>query len=199
MINTCTVKSPSQSAMDNLLVKGRASGKALVVAGCVPQGDRHAKQLQGLSVIGERLHDALHDLSSFQVSGAPHRMLSPRLIFWRRCFDCPSLSCELVLCVAGVTQVDRVVEAVEETLKVRLRPHAVTMHDHSAEDLTTSADGSDVQGNTVHMLSKKSLPRLDLPKVPCSCKLLAGLQQLCWRAHACIGLDDESKEVAEAA
>ena len=37
---------------------------------------------------------------------------------------------------AGVTQIDRVVEAVEETLK----------------------------GNTVHMLAKKALPRLDLPK-----------------------------------
>ena len=53
VINTCTVKSPSQSAMDNLLEKGRASDKALVVAGCVPQGDRRARQLQGLSVLGE--------------------------------------------------------------------------------------------------------------------------------------------------
>ena len=52
VINTCTVKSPSQTAMDNLLDKGRASGKAMVVAGCVPQGDRRARQLQGLSVIG---------------------------------------------------------------------------------------------------------------------------------------------------
>ena len=38
---------------------------------------------------------------------------------------------------AGVTQIDRVVEAVEETLK----------------------------GNVVHLLAKKKLPRLDLPKV----------------------------------
>lgn len=38
---------------------------------------------------------------------------------------------------AGVTQIDRIVEAVEETLK----------------------------GNTVTMLTKKKLPRLDLPKV----------------------------------
>ena len=53
VINTCTVKSPSQSAMDNLLEKGRAGDKALVVAGCVPQGDRRARQLQGLSVLGE--------------------------------------------------------------------------------------------------------------------------------------------------
>jgi len=59
VINTCTVKSPSQSAMDNLLDKGRASDKALVVAGCVPQGDRRARQLQGLSVLGEAVAVAL--------------------------------------------------------------------------------------------------------------------------------------------
>lgn len=44
LINTCTVKSPSQSAMDNLLRRGRQAGKALLVAGCVPQvGDRQAE------------------------------------------------------------------------------------------------------------------------------------------------------------
>ena len=53
VINTCTVKSPSQTAMNNLIDKGRASDKALVVTGCVPQGDRRARQLHGLSVIGE--------------------------------------------------------------------------------------------------------------------------------------------------
>lgn len=59
VINTCTVKSPSQSAMDNLIAKGQAGDKALVVAGCVPQGDRRAKQLRGLSVIGARTFGVL--------------------------------------------------------------------------------------------------------------------------------------------
>ena len=88
LVNTCTVKSPSQSAMDTLLRRGRELGKALLVSGCVPQGDRRAVELRGLSVL-------------------------------------------------GVTQIDRVVEAVEETLK----------------------------GNTVTLLAKKALPALDLPKV----------------------------------
>jgi hypothetical protein len=45
---------------------------------------------------------------------------------------------EVPFCLpAGVSQIDRVVEAVEETLK----------------------------GNVVHMLAKKKLPKLDLPKV----------------------------------
>lgn len=51
---------------------------------------------------------------------------------WARvCFTCQHAHC------AGVAQIDRVVEAVEETLK----------------------------GNTVHLLAKKQLPSLDLPKV----------------------------------
>lgn len=88
VINSCTVKSPSQSAMANLLAAGRAAGKAILVAGCVPQGDRCAAELRGVSLL-------------------------------------------------GVTQIDRVVEAVEQSL----------------------------QGHTVVMLEKKPLPRLDLPKV----------------------------------
>ncbi|KAG7669451.1 hypothetical protein Ndes2437B_g05623 [Nannochloris sp. 'desiccata'] len=88
LINSCTVKGPSQSAVGNLVIKARDKGKAVLVSGCVPQGDRKATELQGVSVL-------------------------------------------------GVTQIDRVVEAVEETLK----------------------------GNTVQLLAKKALPRLDLPKV----------------------------------
>ncbi|KAK9824274.1 hypothetical protein WJX72_009107 [[Myrmecia] bisecta] len=88
LVNTCTVKNPSQQAMGHILMKGKALNKKLVVAGCVPQGDRRAPELQNLSLL-------------------------------------------------GVTQIDRVVEAVEETLK----------------------------GNVVQMLAKKALPKLDLPKV----------------------------------
>ncbi|BDA40551.1 probable threonylcarbamoyladenosine tRNA methylthiotransferase at N-terminal half [Coccomyxa sp. Obi] len=88
LINTCTVKNPSQAAMSTLVARGKALDKRLVVCGCVPQGDKKVPELQELSML-------------------------------------------------GVTQIDRVVEAVEETLK----------------------------GNVVHMLAKKKLPRLDLPKV----------------------------------
>jgi threonylcarbamoyladenosine tRNA methylthiotransferase CDKAL1 len=88
IVNSCTVKSPSQSAMSNILTRGKTLGKPLVVAGCVPQGDKKSPELQGLSLL-------------------------------------------------GVSQIDRICEAVEETLR----------------------------GNTVTMLAKKALPRLDLPKV----------------------------------
>lgn len=63
-------------------------GKAVVVSGCVPQGDRNLKGLEEVSIL-------------------------------------------------GVTQIDRVVEVMEETIK----------------------------GNVVRLLAKKELPTLDLPKI----------------------------------
>eukprot|EP01025_Chloroclados_australasicus_P031033 TRINITY_DN3131_c0_g1_i1.p1 TRINITY_DN3131_c0_g1~~TRINITY_DN3131_c0_g1_i1.p1 ORF type:complete len:530 (+),score=31.12 TRINITY_DN3131_c0_g1_i1:150-1739(+) len=86
LINSCTVKNPSESAVQTLLNKAEASGIAIVVSGCVPQGN----------------------MSGFENTS-----------------------------VLGVTQIDRVIEVVEETLK----------------------------GNVVHLINKKELPRLDLPKV----------------------------------
>lgn len=52
VINTCTVKNPSQAAMSSLVAQGRALGKSLVVAGCVPQGDKKIPELQDLSLLG---------------------------------------------------------------------------------------------------------------------------------------------------
>ena len=52
MVNSCTVKNPSQAAMGSLLARGRALGKGLVVTGCVPQGSRSAPELAGLSLLG---------------------------------------------------------------------------------------------------------------------------------------------------
>lgn len=121
LVNTCTVKNPSQSAMDSDIRRARDTGKKIVVAGCVPQGDKNASALQGLSVVGER---KLTPRKSCLVV-----LLSPRPV-------CPGPIAP-PLPATGTSQIDRIVEAVEETLK----------------------------GNAVHMLQKKALPRLDLPKV----------------------------------
>lgn len=66
----------------------KKANKFLVVAGCVPQGERHIPEIENISTI-------------------------------------------------GVTQIDRVVEVVNETFK----------------------------GNTYKLLGKKDLPTLDLPKI----------------------------------
>ena len=38
VLNSCTVKDPSEAAFRNFVTEGRNLGKKLVVAGCVPQG-----------------------------------------------------------------------------------------------------------------------------------------------------------------
>ncbi|GMI32499.1 hypothetical protein TeGR_g12875, partial [Tetraparma gracilis] len=91
VVNSCTVKDPSQAAFLNAVRKAQGRGQKVVVCGCVPQAERGIGALRGLSVV-------------------------------------------------GVTQIDRIVEAVEETLR----------------------------GSTVELLgrlSRKDLPELDLPKI----------------------------------
>ena len=88
LINSCTVKNPSQDAFLSMVSKARKIKKPVVVAGCVPQGDQNIPELSEISAL-------------------------------------------------GVTQIDRVVEVVEETLK----------------------------GHKVQLMDKKALPSLDLPKI----------------------------------
>lgn len=52
VVNSCTVKDPSQAAFLRVVGEGRKGGKAVVVAGCVPQAQRNLKELEDVSVIG---------------------------------------------------------------------------------------------------------------------------------------------------
>jgi threonylcarbamoyladenosine tRNA methylthiotransferase CDKAL1 len=52
VLNSCTVKGPSQTTFENDIKKGLEKGIKVVVAGCVPQGNQLGKNWQGLSVIG---------------------------------------------------------------------------------------------------------------------------------------------------
>ena len=88
VLNSCTVKNPTQAALMRLVSESKVLMKPVVVTGCVPQGDKKIDELQRVSML-------------------------------------------------GVTQIDRIVEVVEETLK----------------------------GNVVQLLEKKKLPSLDLPKI----------------------------------
>eukprot|EP00441_Pelagodinium_beii_P037027 CAMPEP_0197637838 /NCGR_PEP_ID=MMETSP1338-20131121/12936_1 /TAXON_ID=43686 ORGANISM="Pelagodinium beii, Strain RCC1491" /NCGR_SAMPLE_ID=MMETSP1338 /ASSEMBLY_ACC=CAM_ASM_000754 /LENGTH=520 /DNA_ID=CAMNT_0043210315 /DNA_START=34 /DNA_END=1592 /DNA_ORIENTATION=- len=90
VVNSCTVKGPSEDGAVKFVNNAKGAGKAVVMAGCVPTGDATlAKSMDGVSML-------------------------------------------------GVTQLDRVVEVVEETL----------------------------EGHTVSLLGhRKTMPTLDLPKV----------------------------------
>jgi len=52
IINSCTVKNPSQDAFINYVADAKSKGKKVVVSGCVPQGDRNIKGLEDCSMIG---------------------------------------------------------------------------------------------------------------------------------------------------
>lgn len=75
LINTCTVKSPSQSAMETLIHKGRAARKPLVVAGCVPQGSKDLKELEGISLIGVQQIDHIVEVVEETLKGHEVRLL----------------------------------------------------------------------------------------------------------------------------
>lgn len=80
LINTCTVKSPSQSAMDTLISKCRSAKKPLVVAGCVPQGSRDLKELDGVSVIGVQQIDRVVEVVEETLKGHEVRLLSRKTL-----------------------------------------------------------------------------------------------------------------------
>ncbi|KAJ4842050.1 hypothetical protein Tsubulata_037966 [Turnera subulata] len=80
LINTCTVKSPSQSAMDTIISKGKASKKPLVVAGCVPQGSRNLKELEGVSVVGVQQIDRVVEVVEETLKGHEVRLLNRKTL-----------------------------------------------------------------------------------------------------------------------
>ncbi|KAH9758096.1 threonylcarbamoyladenosine tRNA methylthiotransferase [Citrus sinensis] len=75
LINTCTVKSPSQSAMDTLIAKCKSAKKPLVVAGCVPQGSRDLKELEGVSIVGVQQIDRVVEVVEETLKGHEVRLL----------------------------------------------------------------------------------------------------------------------------
>lgn len=52
VINSCTVKNPSQDAFMFLVNKAKDLKKPVIVSGCVPQGDRNLKGLEDVSILG---------------------------------------------------------------------------------------------------------------------------------------------------
>ncbi|KAJ3675206.1 hypothetical protein LUZ60_004248 [Juncus effusus] len=80
LINTCTVKNPSQSAMATLISKCKMAKKPLVVAGCVPQGSKDLKELEGISVIGVQQIDRVVEVVEETLKGHEVRLFSRRTL-----------------------------------------------------------------------------------------------------------------------
>ncbi|KHG16846.1 CDK5 regulatory subunit-associated protein 1-like 1 [Gossypium arboreum] len=80
LINTCTVKNPSQSAMNTLITKCKSAKKPLVVAGCVPQGSRDLKELEGVSIVGVQQIDRVVEVVEETLKGHEVRLLNRKTL-----------------------------------------------------------------------------------------------------------------------
>lgn len=61
IINSCTVKGPTETSFTRLLEDCKAKKKKVIVTGCIPQSERSKEILAGVSVLGP---NNLHDIST---------------------------------------------------------------------------------------------------------------------------------------
>ncbi|XP_059620265.1 threonylcarbamoyladenosine tRNA methylthiotransferase [Phlebotomus argentipes] len=84
LLNSCTVKNPSEDTFRNEIEAGVAEGKHVVVAGCVPQGAPKSEYLRGLSVIGVQQIDRVVEVVEETLKGHSVRLLQPKKEAGRR-------------------------------------------------------------------------------------------------------------------
>ena len=78
LLNSCTVKDPSQAAFMNLVHKGKDNNKPVVVAGCVPQADRQIKGLEDVTIVGISQIDRVVEAVERTLQGESVRMLEKK-------------------------------------------------------------------------------------------------------------------------
>jgi len=79
LINSCTVKNPSQDHMATDIARGRAMDKPVIVAGCVSQAEPSLNTLQGLSLIGVQQIERVVDVVREALAGNTVRLLERRV------------------------------------------------------------------------------------------------------------------------
>eukprot|EP01084_Bolivina_argentea_P166605 289221_1 len=62
LLNSCTVKGPSQEHFISFVKKGKLKGKLIIAAGCVPQGDKKLNIINNISIIGVQQIDRVVDV-----------------------------------------------------------------------------------------------------------------------------------------
>ncbi|EDV55626.1 threonylcarbamoyladenosine tRNA methylthiotransferase [Drosophila erecta] len=75
LLNSCTVKNPSEDTFRNEIKLGMRNGKHVVVAGCVPQGAPKSDYLNGLSVIGVQQIDRVVEVVEETLKGNSVQLL----------------------------------------------------------------------------------------------------------------------------
>lgn len=66
--------------MDTLIAKCKIAKKPLVVAGCVPQGSRDLKELEGISIVGVQQIDRVVEVVEETLKGHEVRLLNRKTL-----------------------------------------------------------------------------------------------------------------------
>lgn len=69
LLNSCTVKGPSEDSFINAVRSGKKLKKKIVLAGCVPQGQHNHRDLEGLSVVGVQQIDRVVEVVEETLNG----------------------------------------------------------------------------------------------------------------------------------
>lgn len=86
VVNSCTVKHPSETRAMNLVTSAQEAGKSIVLAGCVPSGDKKlAESLDGVSMLDVTQLDRIVEVVEESIKGHTVKLLQKRK-------DLPSLA-----------------------------------------------------------------------------------------------------------
>lgn len=78
LINSCTVKNPSQDNLMRMVFDSKKIKKPVVVAGCVPQGDTMIEGLQDVSIIGTTQIDRVVEVVEETLKGNSVQLLKKK-------------------------------------------------------------------------------------------------------------------------
>lgn len=84
LLNSCTVKNPSEDTFRNEIRAGRDAGKYVVLAGCVPQGAPKSEYLQGISVVGVHQIDRVVEVVEETLKGHTVRLMQQKKVAGKR-------------------------------------------------------------------------------------------------------------------
>lgn len=76
ILNSCTVKTPSEAQLENSIKEAQQLGKYVVVAGCVSQAEPNASFLKGVSIVGVKQIDRIVEVVDETFKGNCVRLLS---------------------------------------------------------------------------------------------------------------------------
>ena len=80
ILNSCTVKGPSEAHFLTLIRKAKLKNKYVIAAGCVPQGDKKINELNNISIIGVQQIDRIIEVVKETLKGNTVRLFASKRI-----------------------------------------------------------------------------------------------------------------------